>query len=82
MEKQKQVQIPEELFNDFLMLVFCEYDEEVQARCEKGLKEKLDKIVLRDIYSKSKDTSLTEEEREKARQEYLDRKGIHTDFRY
>lgn len=82
MEKKKQVQISEELFNDFLMLVFCEYNEEVQARCEKGLKEKLDKIVLRDIYSKSKDTTLTDEEREKARQEYLDRKGIHGNFRY
>lgn len=78
----KQVQIPEELFNDLLALVFCEPSEEIQAKCEKGLLEKLERMALHELYSKTKNKTLSEEEREKARQEYLDRKGIHIDFRY
>ena len=46
-----------------------------------GLEKKLDALVLRELYGKSK-TALTEEEREKARQEYLDRRGIPNSFRW
>lgn len=42
---------------------------------------KLDKMVEHELYSKYK-TAPTAEQREKARQEYLDRKGILTDFRW
>ena len=38
-------------------------------------------LVERESYTKSK-TAPTEEEREKARQEYLDRRGILADFRW
>lgn len=38
-------------------------------------------LVLRELYGKSK-TAPTEEEREKARQEYLDRRGIPDSFRW
>lgn len=78
----KQVQIPEELFNNLLALVFCEPTKEIQEKCEKGLLEKLERMALHELYSKTKNKTLSEEEREKARQDYLDRKGIHTDFRY
>ena len=47
----------------------------------KGLKEKYDRIANRNLYTKYK-TAPTEEEKEKARQEYLNRKGIHSDFRW
>ena len=47
----------------------------------KELKEKYDKIVNRNLYTKYK-TAPTEEEKEKARQEYLNKKGIHSDFRW
>ena len=47
----------------------------------KELKEKYDKIVNRNLYTKYK-TAPTEEEKEKARQEYLNRKGIHSSFRW
>ena len=47
----------------------------------KELKEKYDSIVNRNLYTKYK-TALTEEEKEKARQEYLNRKGIHSSFRW
>ena len=47
----------------------------------KGLKEKYDRIANRNLYTKYK-TAPTEEEKEKARQEYLNKKGIHSDFRW
>ena len=47
----------------------------------KGLEKKLDAMVNREVYSKSK-TAPTEEEREKFRQEYLDRKGMQESFRW
>ena len=46
-----------------------------------GLEKKLDAMVLRELYGKSK-TALIETEREKARQEYLDRRGISDSFRW
>ena len=78
----KQVQIPEDLFNNLLALVFCEPNEEIQEKCEKGLLEKLERMALHELYTKTKNKTLSEAEREKARQEYLNKKGIHKDFRY
>ena len=46
-----------------------------------GLEKKLDAMVNREVYSKSK-TAQTEEEREKFRKEYLDRRGIPENFRW
>ena len=78
--KNTNVQIPYELFfqllQDFLM---DNYDGEEIIRS--GLEKKLDAMVNREVYSKSK-TAPTEEEREKFRQEYLDRKGIQERFRW
>lgn len=93
LEKQKQVQIPEEVFWDSLKICYIVLDDEIRGclsqdkleiveRFQNALEVKLNKMVLHDIYSKSKDTNLTDEEREQARQEYLDRRGIHKDFRY
>ena len=45
------------------------------------LKEKMNRMQLRKLYSDSK-TAETEEERETARKEYLDRVGVPEDFRY
>ena len=39
------------------------------------LEKKLDKMVMRDLYGKFK-TAPTEKEREQARKEYLDRRGV------
>lgn len=72
--------------SDFLELVW--YTQQLPADTDQELLKlkdllwkKLDKMVERDLYSKSK-TAPTLEQREKARQEYLDRKGIPTDFRW
>ena len=48
---------------------------------KKGLEQKMDTMVERELYTKSK-TAPTEEEREKSRQEYLDRRGIPENFRW
>ena len=76
----KQVQISEDLFLSLVKYHILEYynDEE---KIVKELKEKYDKIVRRSLYTKYK-TAPSEKEKEKARQEYLNRKGIHSSFRW
>lgn len=78
--KEKQVQIPEWLFYDVIKLVIFEADVDIQKMTD-ALTEKVNAMVLRELYSKSK-TAHTEEEREAARQKYLDEKGIHPDWRW
>ena len=51
------------------------------AEIKKGLEEKLEAMVKRDLYTKYK-TAPTEEERENARQEYLEKVGMHRSFRW
>ena len=48
---------------------------------KQGLEKKLDRTVMRDLYGKFK-TAPTEEERERARKEYLDRRGVPESFRW
>ena len=82
MSDQKNVQIPFELFLDLVSIhLLNDSDPERLQRAKNGLEKKLDQIVTRDLYSRSK-TANTAEEREKARQEYLNKKGIHQDFRW
>ena len=76
----KQVQIPQELFVLLIHYYLMEDDSNVDG-IRVGLEKKLDAMVLRELYGKSK-TAPTEEEREKARQEYLDRRGIPDRFRW
>lgn len=76
----KQVQIPQELFVQLIRYHLME-DNSHEDEIRIGLEKKLDAMVLRELYGKSK-TALTEEEREKARQEYLDRRGIPDSFRW
>ena len=72
--KNRNVQIPYELFFQLLQYFLMEnYENEEIIR--QGLERKLDTMVNRELYSKYK-TAPTEEEREKSRQEYLDRRGI------
>ena len=48
---------------------------------KQGLEKKLDAMVMRELYTKYK-TAPTEEEKEKARKEYLDRRGVPESFRW
>lgn len=47
----------------------------------RGLEKKLDSMVRHEVYTKYK-TAPTEEEREKARKEYLDKRGVPDSFRW
>lgn len=46
-----------------------------------GLEKKMDSLAQHELYGKYK-TAPTQEEREKARQEYLDRRGVPDSFRW
>ena len=76
----KKVQINEDLFLLLIKYHILEYYNE-EEKIVGGLQEKFDRVVNRSLYTKYK-TAPTEEEKEKARQEYLDRKGIHSSFRW
>lgn len=76
----KSVQIPEELFIQLIKYHLCEddlWEEEIKT----GLERKMENIINRMTYTDYK-TASTEEEREKARQKYLDRKGYRESFRW
>lgn len=53
--------------------------EDVQTEIKKGLMDKMDSISMRLLYSKYK-TAPTEEEKQKARKEYLDKRGVPDSF--
>ena len=76
----KNVQISQELFIA-LMRYFLLKQEELYPEIKKGLEKKLDALVMRELYTKYK-TAPSEEEREKARREYLDKRGVSESFRW
>ncbi len=76
----KNVQIPYELFLNlvrFHLLDMDEFDKEIRI----GLERKLDTMMSRQLYLQFK-TAPTEEEREAARKEYLDKRGVPESFRW
>ena len=76
----KSVQIPYDLFIDLAMYHLRgedDYEEEIRQ----GLEQKLDAMLNRQLYSRYK-TAPNEEEREQARQEYLDRRGVPQSYRW
>ena len=76
----KSVQIPYELFVD-LVLYHLNDEEDFQDDIRQGLSQKLDAILNRQLYTQYK-TAPTEEQRERARQEYLDRRGVPQSYRW
>ena len=80
MDKMGNVQISQELFMQLLRFHLVE-DESYEREIKQELEKKLDRMVMRDLYGKFK-TAPTEEERERARKEYLDRRGVQESFRW
>lgn len=76
----KNVQISEQLFVAFVKYHLLEMDD-VYPEIKKGLEEKVDALVMRELYTKYK-TAPTDEERGKARREYLDKRGVPDSFRW
>lgn len=54
---------------------------ELQNSIEEGLKNKVDKVIARQLFSLYKKSPENSEEREEYRKKYLDHIGIHNDFR-
>lgn len=85
----KNVQIPEKLFVKLCIFHLLGLDgmEEYQKAellqyIENGLQDKLDAVSRREMYSKYKDTTLSPEERQKARKAYLNAIGMQDDYRW
>ena len=76
----KNVQISEELFVAIMRYFMLEQGE-LLPKIKQGLEKKLDAMVMRELYTKYK-TALMGEEKEKARKEYLDRRGVPGSFRW
>ncbi len=76
----KNIQISQEIFIA-LMKYFLLEQEELLPEIKRGLEKKLDALVMRELYTKYK-TAPSEEEREKARLEYLDKRGVPESFRW
>lgn len=76
----KNVQISEEFFVA-IMRYFMLEQVELLPQIKQGLEKKLHAIVMRELYTKYK-TAPTEEEKERARKEYLDRRGVPENFRW
>ncbi len=76
----KNIMIPYALF---VLLLRCHLLEDSSCvnEIKQNLEEKLDSLVRHELYTKYK-TAPTQEEREKARQEYLNKIGISDDFRW
>lgn len=76
----RNVQVPYELFVALLRYHLMSDGDYTDEIC-KGLEQKLDSLVRHELYAKYK-TAPTAEERETARKEYLDRKGVLDSFRW
>ena len=76
----KQIQIPEQLFFSLIKYHLVDMESEL-PEIKKGLMDKMDAMVMRELYSKYK-TAPTEEEKQKARKEYLDKRGVPDSFRW
>jgi hypothetical protein len=84
----KKIQIDMGMFLDVFRLITAleQYDldfstQDLCKRLEGQIYAKLEAIEKRNVYTQSK-VALTEDEKEQARQKYLDLAGIHKDFRY
>ena len=76
----KNVQIPYDLFVA-LVEYHLGYDDKYEDEVRQGLEQKLDSLVRHELYAKYK-TAPTQEERENARQEYLEKRGVPDSFRW
>ena len=76
----RNVQISEELFVDIVKYFLLEQEERL-PEIRKGLERKMDALAMRELYTKYK-TALSEADRERARREYLDRRGVPESFRW
>ena len=75
-----KIQISEELFVDIVKYFLLEQEERL-PEIRRGLEQKLDALAMRELYTTYK-TAPSEADREKARREYLERRGVPQSFRW
>ena len=80
MSRGKNVLIPAELFFDLIRHHLLDI-EGLEGKIRTGLEAKMNRFKAHQLYSTYK-MSPDPEEKEKARQDYLDMKGIYKDFRW
>lgn len=82
----KHVQIPEDLFFDLCRFHLLDLDkdeaEDTLRDIENGLKNKLEAMKRRALYSAYKDTKASPESRQEARKAYLDMVGMLPGYRW
>jgi len=76
----KSVQISFDLFLN-LVMYHLRGEDDCDEEIRHGLEQKIDAMLNRQLYSQYK-TAPTEEQREKVRQEYLDRRGVPKSYRW
>lgn len=76
----KMIQMPESLFVELMKFHVLGIEDSL-PEIKKGLEQKYEAIIRRELYTKSK-TAETEAEREEARKAYLDKVGVHPNFRW
>ena len=77
---ERKIQIPEKVFYElvkFHLLGETDAEEEIKTH----LKKKLDALAEHQLYTRSKKAA-SQNEREQARKEYLERRGISATFRW
>lgn len=76
-----RIDMDEQTFRDLLVATFDNRDVPEFNRLYRILTNKLDKMITRDLYTRAH-TAPTEDERERARAAYLDKKGIPDSYRW
>lgn len=79
-KQMRQIKISEELFIRLVKYHLLEVETD-KNEIEKELQKKLDSMIIRELYTEYK-TASSEELKEKARQEYLDKRGVLDSFRW
>ena len=77
---RKNIQITEDIFKKLVMF-FLMGEADAGHEIEAYLEEKLNRLVMHDLYTRYK-TDPSGEERKKAIETYLDKKGIPQSFRF
>lgn len=81
--KNKNVQISEELFVQLAeYFLLDKRDTERETRIIGGLNAKWETLRKRELYTQMHNSALSEQERERARQQYLDIVGVPDGFRW
>lgn len=79
--KEPKIQINKSLYNEILCYFGGDNSADRERRIRDGINEDLDARIRRDYYTQYK-TAPTDEQKEKARQQYLEARGIPKSFRW